>query len=374
VPPGWLPAHGRIRTLADRVRPDLLARSLPLTAPLATAAGTVRTRMVWVVRISHDGLIGVGEAAPLPGFGGESPGACAEALLAAVELLTPEFISGWINRGRTDAPLGEVEKVLAHAPCARSAVEGALLDLLAQAGGVPVAELLNPDFTPWVPVNALLGATDGDDLAHALVAGGFGTLKLKLLGEVAEDAARLRSLRSHLGPDVRLRVDANGRWTLDQAAAFAAAVADLNLEYCEQPLPADDLAGMAQLRRRTRLPIAADESIRNATDVGRVAAAQAADVVVLKPMFLGGWRPTRQAVQVARSCGMEVVLTTALDGAIGRAHATHIAAALGLEGRAQGLATGELLAEDLTTEPLAMSGGDIAIHNRPGLGIGGMKG
>ena len=110
--------------------------------------------------------------------------------------------------------------------------------------------------------------------------------------------------------------------------------------------------------------------MRKPSDVAHIAAAQAADVIVLKPMFLGGWRPTRQSAELALSQGLEVVISTAIDGSIGRAHATHMAAALGLGRRAQGLATGQLLAGDLTEAPLQPIAGAIGLVDRPGLGIG----
>jgi L-alanine-DL-glutamate epimerase-like enolase superfamily enzyme len=135
-------------------------------------------------------------------------------------------------------------------------------------------------------------------------------------------------------------------------------------------LPAADLEGMANLRRRTGLKVAVDEAIRTAADIGRVAAAQAADIVVLKPMFLGGWRPTKQAAELAASCGLSVIITTALEGAVGRAHATHFAAALKLNERSQGLGTGILIAVDLTLSPLMVSHGTIALPAVSGLGIG----
>ena len=127
---------------------------------------------------------------------------------------------------------------------------------------------------------------------------------------------------------------------------------------------------MANLRRRTGLKIAVDEAVRTAADIGRVAAAQAADIIVLKPMFLGGWRPTKQAAELALSCGLSVVITTALEGSIGRAHATHFAAALKLNDRAQGLGTGILIAKDLTLSPLTVSHGAIPIPAVTGIGVG----
>lgn len=346
-------------------------RLLPLAVPLVTSLGTVHERRVFVLAI-NDGLghVGRGEASPLPGFGGEDPKACARALEQAVALMEPAWIASWLDRTRPDAPLGMIDKGLVGSPCARAAVEGALIDLLAQAEGKPVAALLAESPLTAVPASALVaGGEDAADSARWLISEGFRTLKFKAGGDPLAAAAWLKDLVAAIGSEARLRVDINGSWHLEQAAEFATEAGRL-VEWLEQPTAADDLAAAAALRRRCPVKVALDESVRTPADVGKVGAAQAADVIVLKPAFLGGWRPTRQACELAHSCGMEVVLTSAMDGAVGRAHATHMAAALGLKTRAHGLATGEWLAEDLSAEPLKPALGYLPIPAEPGLGIG----
>lgn len=347
---------------------------LPLAEPFVTAIGTVNRRLVWVVAITDEkGRVGLGEAAPLPVFGGEDPLTCSETLRAALPLLNDAVIGAWLERGRPDAAIGRLEPLMAKAPCARSAIEGALIDLLAQRQEQSVAETLagGPPLDS-VPVNVVVGGnTEGAVLqAERLLAQGFRCFKLKAGSDAGSDLFRLRALRAAVGAEAALRVDANGSWTPEKARDFLEAAREHRLEYCEQPLPADDLAGHAALRKATNVGIALDESVRSPSDVARIAAAQAASVIVLKPMFLGGWRPVRQAAELARSAGLEVVISTAIDGAIGRAHATHIAAALGLGRLAQGLATGHLLANDLTDQPLQPIAGAIGILDKPGLAVG----
>lgn len=349
-----------------------------------TAHGPISERTVWVVALDDgEGRVGLGEAAPLAGFGSETPEQCREVFTNALKSLTAEFIVNWLERGRPDAPLGPLEKLLGGSPCARSAIEGALLDLAAKKVEQPLATFLTGDSSGAVipmsvPVNALLGGSLQEITTGAgeLVKQGFTAFKLKVGGpttSVAADVERVYAVRDTIGPEAKLRVDANGAWKLDQALEFAVEVADANLEFCEQPLAAADLEGMATLRRRSGLKIAVDEAVRTAADIGRVASAQAADVVVLKPMFLGGWRPTKQAAELAASCGLGVVITTALEGAVGRAHATHMAAAIGLNERAHGLGTGMLIADDLTAQPLVVLQGLIPIPQSPGLGIGSLR-
>ncbi len=359
------------------MRCRLLKRHLKLATPLMTAQGPISERTVWVVALEDEaGRIGLGEAAPLAGFGSETPEQCRAAFNEVLKALTGEFITRWLDRGRPDAPLGPLERMLGGSPCARSAIEGALTDLAAKQNEKALAAYLSGDAAiNRIPVNALLGGSLADVAASAaeLRKADFTSFKLKVAAantSVAEDIERVYAVREAIGPDAILRVDGNCGWTFDQALEFAVEAVDANLEFCEQPLPANDLEGMANLRRRTGLKIAVDEAVRTAADIGRVAAAQAADIIVLKPMFLGGWRPTKQAAELALSCGLSVVITTALEGSIGRAHATHFAAALKLNDRAQGLGTGILIAKDLTLSPLTVSHGAIPIPAVTGIGVG----
>jgi len=350
-------------------------RGMQMRKPFRTAQGSVRMRRVSVLVVQdEEGHAGYGEAAPLPAFGGEDPLTCREALQVVGESL-PEAAERWLVNDRPHGGLGPLERVLRPAPVARAAVEAALLDLMAQRKGISVAALLAGDgpVAESVPVNAVLTGGDAEELAEAasrLVAGGWRTLKLKV-GQDAEHAAeQVRALREWVGDRIALRVDANAAWDQERARAFLRATAECQLEYLEQPLPAEDIDGMAALRRLGLTPIAADESVRDAATIGRIAASQAADLVVVKPMALGGWKPTQQVCKLASDTGIDVVVTTFLDGAIGRAMATHIAAVLDLGGRAQGLGTGPLLASDLTDQPIPVRDGAVTIPDLPGLGAG----
>jgi o-succinylbenzoate synthase len=349
---------------------------LPLLRPLTTARGMIASRTTWVVEIVTDsGARGLGEAAPLPGFGGEEPEVCAQVLNLALAALTTDTVRGWLERGKADAPLGHVlEPLLAKAPCARHAIEGALIDLLAQHMQRPVAGCLSDNGAIVIAVNALV---DGPEDARWAVEQGFKTIKAKIIGEPSQAAARTLELRTAIGSGIKLRVDANASWNFAQALSFCEATQLAHVEVLEQPIDhllPKALEDLAHLRRRTGVRVAIDEGIRSAADVGRVGAAQAADVVVLKPMFLGGWRPTLQAVQLAHTCGLGVIITSSLDGCIGVAFAAHMAAACSLTEYAHGLATGERFEADLTSEPLLVKQGNMLIRERPGLGIGRLMG
>ncbi len=216
-----------------------------------------------------------------------------------------------------------------------------------------------------VAVNCTVPAV-GPEQAYALVAAsGCRTAKVKVAerGEtLADDLERCAAVRDALGPDGRLRVDANGAWDLDAAERAVRALDRFDLEYVEQPCAAvEDLAALrVRLARAGRpVPVAADESIRRAEDPYRVAALDAADVAVLKVAPLGG---VRAALEVAERIGLPVVVSSAVETSVGLAAGVALAAALPELPYACGLGTLGLLAADVATEPLVPVDGFLPVR------------
>lgn len=213
-----------------------------------------------------------------------------------------------------------------------------------------------------VGVNVTVPAV-GPAVASEIVArSGCRTAKVKVAepgqGE-REDIERVAAVRDALGPAGRIRVDANGGWDVGQAAAMLRKLAGFGLEYAEQPCATLD--ELARLRRLVGVPLAADESIRKASDPLAVRAAGAADIVVLKVAPLGGVRP---ALRVAAGCGLPVVVSSAVESSVGLAAGVALAAALPELNYDCGLATMNLLAGDVTADPLVPIGGMLPL--RPG--------
>ncbi|MGB9377030.1 MAG: o-succinylbenzoate synthase [Mycobacteriales bacterium] len=212
-----------------------------------------------------------------------------------------------------------------------------------------------------IPVNVTVPAV-GAEQAAAIVAasGGCRTAKVKVAEvgqDLAEDIARVEAVRAAIGPDGRVRIDVNGRWSVDEAVAAITALAGFDLEYVEQPCAS--LEEMALLRRRVDVPLAADESVRTAQDPLRVAGLEAADIVVLKVQPLGG---VRRALAVAEACGLPVVVSSALETSVGIAAGLALAAALPALPYACGLATVALLGADVVADPLVAVGGEIGVR------------
>ena len=212
-----------------------------------------------------------------------------------------------------------------------------------------------------VPVNVTVPAV-GPDRAHAIVrAGGCTTAKVKV-GEPgqssAEDEARVEAVRDALGPSGRIRVDANGGWAVDAAVAAIGRLdrAAGGLEYVEQPCAS--VEDLAVVRRTVGVPIAADESIRRAADPYRVRDLEAADVAVLKVQPLGG---VRTCLRIAEDIGLPVVVSSALETSVGIAAGVALAAALPELPYACGLATVQLLTDDVAATPLLPVDGELPV-------------
>lgn len=212
-----------------------------------------------------------------------------------------------------------------------------------------------------VPVNVTVPAV-GPEQAHAIVtAGDCRTAKVKVAepGQtLADDVARVEAVRDALGPDGFVRVDANGAWDVDAAVAAVVALdrAAGGLEYVEQPCAA--VEDLAAVRRRVDVPVAADESIRRAADPYRVRDLGAADVAVLKVQPLGG---VRACLRIAEDIGLPVVVSSALESSVGIAAGVALAAALPDLPHACGLATVQLLTDDVAVAPLLPVDGALPV-------------
>lgn len=329
--------------------------NLTLDPPLRTADGTIDARSGYLVYL--DG--GIGDAAPLPGWT-ESDRACRRALETAADRLA------------ADGPRAAMDELDPQAtPAARHGLALAIADRRAQAAAEPLYHALGGTHRETVPVNATIGLCDTDttvERAHSAVAAGMQTVKLKLDGEaIDKEISRIRAVRAALDPAVRLRGDANGAWSFAQAERVYAALEPSTLEYIEQPLPAADLTGHARLRGPDRVGVALDESCRDLA-LSTILAADAADVIVLKPMAIGGPMRTRALAMRAHNAGCTPVITTTIDGVVARTGAVHIAASLPTM-TAHGLATADRLATDQGPDPARVTDGAIAVPQQPGHGV-----
>lgn len=324
-------------------RAGALRVRVPFCVPFASAKGTWHARDAWILRIRDaDGREGVGEANLDP----SADDAALERLAAAVRC--------WMGTGQVDGTGAEVRAVSA-------AIESAHLDLgaIALAGGPPAVSVAVNATIPTQDLAASIAA------ARDAVARGFTTLKVKGGSErsTTELVERLTAVREVVGDSTALRLDVNGAWDLATARERLAALAALDLEYVEQPMPPGDPGALARLRAVSPVPIALDESVSSCTAARALLAAKACDVLIVKPGRVGGPLVALAIAREAAVAGIGVTISTFLDTGVGLTAALRVAA--WLPGGVHGLGTADVLESDLLAQPLVVRGGRIVVPAGP---------
>jgi o-succinylbenzoate synthase len=324
-----------------------------------TSRTRISVRRGWLVHAeTADGWVGHGDCAPLPEAGTETLERAAAALDRAERELIPSAVGSALERldGWLDTP------------AARCGLETAMLDNIALRHGVTVARLLSPSPRDRVAVNGSLGLLDGESIPRAAraVESGYRILKLKVgRARPALDLARLGDLAATLPPDISLRLDANGAWDLAEALAFVRGAKELPIESLEEPLSTPSFTTLRQLQDEAPWSLALDESVP-AWPREELLGRRPVRRLVLKPMSLGGVGPALELARGAACAGLESVVTSTLDSAVGVRAAVHLAAAIGND-LAHGLGTSSWLAQDLAPPP-RVAAGVIALGDTPGLG------
>lgn len=357
-------------------RPIVVARveaipvDLPLGAPI-NLGGRLKlaTAEIVVVRIeAADGTTGWGECASGPLMTGD----LIDGMLAAIR----DFIAPVLIR-RDLRPFDEAVQAIGHAvarnSAAKAAVDLALHDLVGKALGVPALELLggarrNRAAAMWMLGNATVEA----DIAEAAARCRDGTRVFKLkVGskDLDADIEAARGVRAAVGPEAALSVDANGTWAEAQALRFAQATRDLAILNLEQPLPADDLDGLARIAAATGVPVCADEGIHGLADLGAHAARRAAHGASLKPLKLGGLAGARRAAERCAALSLKVNLADKVgESSLATAGLLQLAAAVpALDWNVT--PTNHYLADDIVPGGLAPRDGVFEIPRSPGLGV-----
>jgi L-alanine-DL-glutamate epimerase-like enolase superfamily enzyme len=347
------------------VKLELRARTVRLIEPLRAAYGEVRERaLVLVTLTGEDGVVGFGEAAPLEAYDRVSLERVRGALERYAGVLALADDAAHAGHGEAHTALLSRCRAVDPLPAALAAVDLALWDLAGRRAGRPVAALLCETPAAAVPVNATVAATDragAAEQAARAARDGFGAVKLKV--GVGDDAGRVAAVRAAVGPEVALRLDANGAWDVPEAVAAIEALAPAGLELVEEP--AHGLEQVREVRERVSVRVAIDET---AAAPGALSAG-AADAVCLKIARCGGISGVMQAAAEVRRSGAEVYLASTLDGPLGVAAGVHAAAALAASGPLahSGLAT--LGVFDGMAETLPVRAGAIELPPGPGLGV-----
>jgi L-Ala-D/L-Glu epimerase len=341
---------------------EVIPYSLPFREPYVTASGELRERKLILVRIRGEGLEGLGETAPLSLRGGIG----VEQIAAEIrERCWPPLLDGGVDPDRIWSAIARCRNRGASAQ-ALAAVDIALHDLVGRAKGKAVWRLLGADRAEAVVCNATLPAANPAATRKMLegwAADGFRTFKLKV--GLAGDVTQVATVRQALGREAAIRVDANGVWSVSDAAERLRALSRHEIELAEQPV--GTFEQMVDLRKRVRVRIAADESLVSPFDARRARELDACEVAAVKLAKVGGLGAALEVGEVIPS-----YLSSALEGPVGIAAAAHAVQALrgrgGDAGVAHGLATERLFSASIG-RGAAAERDQLIVDDSPGLSV-----
>ena len=342
--------------------------SLPLVRPFKTALRTVEAVNDIVVRvIADDGSVGYGEAPPTAVITGDTTGSI---LCAVRDVIRPALVG--MELDDLDAVMAKLDGCMVHNTTPKAAVDMALYDLWAKAQGKPLYQLLGGARTSF-KTDITISVNPVDQMvADSLdaVQQGFDILKIKVGKEGLADVERMAAIRAAVGPEVKLRVDANQGWTAEQSVAIIRAMEDkgLNIELVEQPVPAHDLAGLKAVTAAVDTPILADEAVFSCYDAANLIEQKAADLINIKLMKTGGIHNALKICRMAEEHGVECMIGCMLESRLSVAAAAHLAAGQSIVTRAD-LDGPSLCSVDPYTGGPVFDGPSITMTGDPGVGV-----
>lgn len=344
---------------------------IPTIRPHKLSVATMNTQTLVLVKLStEDGFTGWGEATTIGGlkYGDESPD--------SVKVNIDKHLAPLLL-GQDDARLGalmyQLRKQVRGNRFAKCAIETALLDIQAQRLQVPLSELLGGRLRHSLPVLWTLASGDtAKDIAEAemmLQLRRHNSFKLKIgLNPLEDDVRHVLAIKKALGDDVSIRVDVNQAWSELQAVRGIAMLQDGGIDLIEQPIKAENRAGMARLVQRFDVAIMADETLNGPQDAYDVASKGAADVFAVKIAQSGGLTQAKELATIARLSGVELYGGTMLEGAVGSIASAHLFSTFEELSFGTELFGPLLLTEEILAEPLLYR--DFALHLPTGSGLG----
>jgi len=328
-----------------------------------------------VVRVrTGGGIEGVAEVFVTPGwYGPDTPGSC-QFLLEKV--YGPAMVGECVFD--TAKLLQKMDQLWMHNLWSKAVLESALFDAAAKTINRPLVDLMGGKIRDRFPLVGGIGTDSPENMAASareFVDRGFGTIKMKI-GEVnkkhALDVDRVRLVREEVGPDVVIRVDANGVFGNDVQAAIklAHALEPFNLDHFEQPLAADCIEGMARVRESINIPLMADESVHTLRDAIAVVQAGAADIVKLKMAKNGGYQKCQEIISVCTNAGIGIELGNGLQTSAASLHELNLACSNPLVQPAGEFTGPDKLVSDILQKPMQIINGEAILPTGPGIGSG----
>lgn len=306
---------------------EVFATQLPLLRPFIVAYDAFHELPSIVVKITTDtGIVGYGEGMPDPHVTGET-------FFSTYEMLARDIAP--LLLGANPFDIEAIHQLMAsavyHAPTAKAAIDIACYDIMGKAAGQPVYNLLGGRAHASLAVPFVISILAPEEMARQAaqaVKDGYTCIKIKVGDEPAVDVKRIRAVREAIGPDIQLRVDANQGWrNVATTMRVLKQVEDCEMEWIEQPVLADDIIGLAEVRQKTTIPVMIDEGLHGDKEMREVIMRQAADLINIKLMKCGGLYPASKLVAQAEMAGLGCQVGSMVESAIATAAGAHLSIA-----------------------------------------------
>jgi o-succinylbenzoate synthase len=302
--------------------------------------------------------LGIGETALLPDFGSETYEEDEKAL--------ENFkLNLRIDVDNPEESLKDNLSDYDSLPSLKSGLELAILNLICNEKRTSIPEFLKRNYSDSILVNGVIGFISlekVEEMASDLIQKGFSTIKVKVgRDDFDEDFKTIKKIREAVGYNIRLRIDANAKWNKDEALEYLKRLETFDIQYAEQPVK--DLNDFLFLKGKTKIPLAADESIRSFKEAEKFVTNKATLFLILKPMMLGGILPTLKIADLAKQNEIETVITSSFETIIGRIGVVNAAAFVN-NNLAHGLGIADYFNEKDTANPFPVSNGKIIFHSR----------
>jgi len=352
-------------------RVEVFGVAVPLIGEYRNAYRSKSIQKSAAVRITATGgAVGLGNIDPSPGYSRET---VEQSLDMLERKLAPSVIG--LDPTNIHRVLERINPAVEGFYDAKAAIEMACVDLTARVAGMAVHTYLGGAEKDRLLFNAWIGILSPDEAVKETMGWkgrGFRSAKIKVGGDIEADRDRVKAVRAAVGPEFNIRIDANAGYDADTSIQLAKMVAECKLQLFEQPVPADDIEGMARVRREANavgVPIMADESVLDHASLINIIRHDAADIVKVKVMKQGGFLNTRRMIATAEAAGIRCVVGHGFGLGVNTMAEIMLAATSknvidGLE------CVGPLkTSDDIVTCKLDISSGSIALPGGPGLGV-----
>ena len=293
--------------------------------PFRIAPGASTESHNVIVKVVTDyGAIGWGESSPSERVTGET----AETVVRTLDKTTPKLIGMCPLRIEQNVEI--MDSVVSGNPAAKAAVDMALHDILGKKGRKPLFMFMG-GYRTEVLTDITLGIKSPKEMARDGVRAAkkrFKALKVKVGVNPAEDVERIKLIREAIGGEMQLRIDANQGWAPQQAIEVLNKLEKFDIQFAEQPVPAEDIKGLTKVRKNSPIPIMADESVHSPEDALHLIQEEAVDLINIKLMKSGGILKARKIASVAEAAGIPCMIGCMGESEVGIAAGAHFAAAV----------------------------------------------